>query len=134
MAETLEQSGCVKPTYTEAVIERERDYPTGIQLEGPINIALAHAAPDHVLKNGIILGILSSPVSFYEMSNPQNLIPVQIVFMLAAVSSTAISFYIERLLQEVLMKPDVITWLADTNDPETVKAFFENRVFAAQVE
>lgn len=134
LAISLQESGCVKPSYVQAVIERERDYPTGVQLEGPINVALAHAGPEHVLKNGIILGILAEAVPFYKMNEPQNLIPIQIVFMLATVSPAAIAFYMDKLINEVLMKPDVIAWLANTKNAETIKMFFESEVFAAPVE
>ncbi len=134
MAMSLQKSGCVKPSYLQAVVERERDYPTGVQLEGPINVALAHAGLEHVLKNGIVLGILSKSVPFYKMNEPQNLIPVQIVFMLATVSPAAIAFYMDKLINEVLLKSDVIAWLANTKNAEPIKKFFESEVFAAPVE
>lgn len=134
LANQLIEAGCVHPSYAQAVLEREREFPTGVKLDGQINIALAHAAPEHVYQNGIIIGVLAQPINFRQINIPLHSIPVNIVFMLAAVSYNAINYYIEKLVEEVLMKPDVIAWLAGIEDKESIHRFFDQKVFTLEIE
>jgi PTS system galactitol-specific IIA component len=78
----LFEKGIVKKSFTDAVIEREKKYPTGLYL-GEINVAIPHTDIKHVIKSGITVATLNSPVMFYRMDNPDVKIPVHIVFLLA---------------------------------------------------
>lgn len=134
LADRLIEVGCVYSSYTQAVLAREREFPTGVKLEGSFNIALAHAAPKYVRQNGIIIGVLAQPIDFQQINDPNQTIPVQIVFMLAAINFNAINYYIERLVQEVLMKPEIIAWLAGNSDEESIRIFFNQKVFTLDTE
>lgn len=83
LAAKLEQLGYVRPTYAEAVIAREAKLPTGLPLGREINVAVPHTDPEHVLKPGIALATLARPVDFANMEDPQEAVPVGLVFMLA---------------------------------------------------
>ena len=81
----LFESGRVKSTYVEAVVKREKTYPTG--LPGPkIGVAIPHTDSNHVNESAIAIGILAQPVVFHVMGNPTETLPVEIVIMLAVES------------------------------------------------
>jgi PTS system galactitol-specific IIA component len=78
----LEQKGLVKATFRDAVLQRERVYPTGLQLN-ELNIALPHTDPTHVYASALAVARLTHPVRFYRMDNPRECIPVRLVLVLA---------------------------------------------------
>ena len=83
LAGKLEALGCVKPSYADAVVRREATMPTGLPLGWSENVAIPHTDPEHVLKPGIALGVLSNPVDFANMEDPDEAVPVGVVFLLA---------------------------------------------------
>lgn len=79
----LRRGGYVNDAYIEAVIEREKNFPTGLQL---MNAALAipHATPEgNVLKNGVAVAKLAAPVKFHSMEDPDESVDAEFVFLLA---------------------------------------------------
>ena len=82
LGERLIAMGKVKADYVEALIDRERTMPTGLPL-GPINVAVPHSDPAHVVAPAVALATLTKPVSFASMDEPDEQLPVQIVIALA---------------------------------------------------
>lgn len=80
--EKLFKNGYVKESFLEGIVNREKSYPTGLLL-GKNNVAIPHTDAEHVLKPAIALATLARPVIFKNMANPQEEVPVKIVFMLA---------------------------------------------------
>lgn len=78
----LYESSYVKESFLNAIIEREKKFPTGLQLS-KYNVAIPHTDAEHVLKPAIAMATLAKPVVFKNMANPQEDINVSIVFMLA---------------------------------------------------
>jgi PTS system galactitol-specific IIA component len=75
--------GFIKDSYLAAVLEREEIYPTGLPTE-VMKVALPHTTDkSHVLKSGIFVAKLEKPVTFKEMGDGENDVPVEMVFMLA---------------------------------------------------
>jgi PTS system galactitol-specific IIA component len=83
LAGRLEALGYVKSSYADAVVRREATIPTGLPLERADNVAVPHTDPEHVLKPGIALGTLKRPVTFANMEDPDEMLPVGFVFLLA---------------------------------------------------
>ncbi|WP_025091123.1 PTS sugar transporter subunit IIA [Brucella intermedia] len=83
LAGKLERLGYVKPSYADAVVSRELSMPTGLPLERDENVAVPHTDPEHVLKAGIALATLKSPIEFANMEDPGEAVPVGYVFLLA---------------------------------------------------
>jgi galactitol PTS system EIIA component len=123
-AEELENYGFVQHSYIRAVLEREEEYPTGLKLDCDINISIPHAAHFHVKQDVIAFAILRPPVLFREMHEPENRIPVSIVFMLAAKTPLSLNDYLYKLFNNVLKKTDVMQWLVSLEDPSLAKPFF----------
>lgn len=83
LAARLEELGYVKPSYADAVVQREAALPTGLPLGQAVNVAIPHTDPEHVIRPGVALGVLSAPVDFANMEEPDETVPVGIVFLLA---------------------------------------------------
>lgn len=79
----LMYAGYVRGSFVEGVLARERTQPTGLPLEGKHNAAIPHTDVDHVIKPGIAMATLAHPVRFHNMVNPQEEVPVHLVFLLA---------------------------------------------------
>ncbi len=71
----------IKEEYINDVLTREESFPTGLELKN-IGIAIPHANPDNVLKNGISILKLKNPVRFSNMETSED-VYVSMVFMLA---------------------------------------------------
>lgn len=83
LAERLHTLGYVKDSYADAVVKREQTMPTGLPLEREKNVAVPHTDPEHVLKAGIAMATLRTPVNFANMEDPDEMVAVGIVFLLA---------------------------------------------------
>lgn len=82
LSSLLKEKGYVKNSYQNAVIEREKIFPTGLITEGG-GVAIPHTDAEHVEKSTIVFAKLKKPVIFKEMGNNENDVNVEIVFMLA---------------------------------------------------
>lgn len=82
LASLLEVNGFVKESFTKAVIDREKIFPTGLPTQ-PIGIAIPHTDAEHVNNGAMAIGILKSPVKFVEMGTVDSTVEVSIISMLA---------------------------------------------------
>ena len=82
MSEVLIDAELVHPSYQQAVIERERIFPTGLPTKG-INVAIPHTDSIHVKKEGFLVGVLEKPVTFEMMASKDVFLEVELIFMLA---------------------------------------------------
>jgi len=78
----LFDNGFVKESYTQAVLDREKVYPTGLQAR-MAGVAIPHTDTDHVLKPAIAISTLAKPITFQMMATPEEKVQVEIVIMLA---------------------------------------------------
>lgn len=86
----------VKEEFPTKILEREKDYPTGLEC-GEINVAVPHSDHIYVNESKIVFATLKNPVMFNKMDEPADEVPVSIVIMLVVAESKA---HIE-LLQQV---------------------------------
>ncbi|MDD3186287.1 MAG: PTS sugar transporter subunit IIA [Anaerostipes sp.] len=82
MAGTLFCEGYVTDGFRDAIIEREKNFPTGLPT-GDINVAIPHASPEFVKEPAICLGVLDQPVEFEVMGMEGEKVQVSVLFMLA---------------------------------------------------
>ncbi len=82
MADDLLGNECVKDSFLNAVLTRESEYPTGLEVKN-IGFAIPHTDSKHVLESQICLATLKDNILFSDMTDINNEIPVKIVFMLA---------------------------------------------------
>jgi PTS system galactitol-specific IIA component len=115
----LFNAGYVKESFAQAAIDREKNLPTGLPLAGGYNAAIPHTEIEHVIKPALGLVTLTHEVNFQNMVNPQETVPVRMVFVLALEQPKA---QIE-MLQEiagVLQNPDLVQRILQADTFEAV--------------
>ncbi|MGX9755865.1 PTS sugar transporter subunit IIA [Clostridioides difficile] len=76
------QKEYVKNTYINAVLEREKTLPTGLNI-GEMCVAIPHTDSQHVNESNVAVGILKNAVKFNSMIDPTDRLDVELVFLLA---------------------------------------------------
>ena len=61
LANRLFQAGYVRESYLQAVLDRERQFPTGLRT-AEVAVALPHTEKEHVLKPAVAVAILAHPL------------------------------------------------------------------------
>ena len=78
----LRKEGCVQDDYAGLVLEREQQYPTGLQTKGAA-IAMPHAFDERIKDSHVAIGILKDAVSFHNMEDMEESLNVHMIFLLA---------------------------------------------------
>lgn len=82
MTEKMLDAGCVKENYYDGISNREKEYPTGLLVNGT-GFAIPHTDSDKVNKSQICFTSLEKPIEFEDMVDTEHKIQVELVFMLA---------------------------------------------------
>lgn len=82
MGENLAKHQYVKDSFIPAIVEREKEFATGLPTAG-VSVAIPHTDAVHVNHKTISIATLKKPVDFVIMGEESETTPVQIVFMLA---------------------------------------------------
>ena len=106
MADNLCKRGIVKETYKKAILDREQEFPTGLNTGG-INVAIPHADISHVNKAAICVGILKEPAAFHAMDEPDYDVPVKLVIMLALTEAHGHIEMLQRIVKLIQNQEDV---------------------------
>mgnify|MGYP001954423357 CR=1 FL=1 len=77
----LLEKGKIKPTFLEAIITREKTYPTGLPTV-PFGVAIPHGNPEHVVEPCMMLIRPKNPVIFHEMGNDENIVEAHFVVLM----------------------------------------------------
>jgi galactitol PTS system EIIA component len=121
LAGKLETLGYVKPSYADAVVRREAAMPTGLPLGQAINVAIPHTDPEHVIKPGVALGVLSAPVDFANMEEPDKAVPVGVVFLLAINDKDKQIDMLQEIM-EAIQDPAALSGLAKARTADEVRS------------
>ncbi len=82
LCKLLEEQGCVGPSYCQAVLDREEQYPTGLPSEGAV-AAIPHALSKDVQRTAVAVAVLKDPVIFRNISDYEEELEAKLVFLLA---------------------------------------------------
>lgn len=100
MGGALTSAGYAKDTYVGALIEREKEYPTALDVDG-YGVAIPHTPVEHINKTAIAVALLQDPVEFIEMGSDDDKVAVRIVFMLCIAGQPGVHDHLDEL-QRVL--------------------------------
>lgn len=81
LAKLLYEKGLAKESYIQAVKDREKVYPTGLNTNG-VGVAIPHSDAHHANQPAVAIGTLAKPVVFHLMGDDEQTVDVQIVFQL----------------------------------------------------
>jgi PTS system galactitol-specific IIA component len=97
MCNILLSRGYVKDSFPEAILKREKLYPSGLPMEGH-KIAIPHTDSDHVNESVILFARLAKPIEFSSMGDPDEKLQVQLISMFALKEKKKIGFLLEVLI------------------------------------
>lgn len=114
----LTKEGYTKESYIEALAEREKNYPTGLDING-IGVAIPHTDVSHVNQSGIAIAVLKEPVTFIQMATDDEEVKVKLVFMLSVVDPDA---HLEELKQilAIIQDTEVLEKLTRVNGKKEI--------------
>lgn len=126
LSKYLVEKNIVKEIYPKKLLEREHNYPTGLEC-GEINVAVPHSDHIYVRDGKIVVATLKKPIMFHKMDEPKDVIPVSIIFMLVIAEPKA---HLE-LLQKVfgaIQSQELLKEMLDTKDQKKLTNLIKNNV------
>ncbi len=119
-------AGFVKESYIQAIIEREKIYPTALPTQ--IGVAVPHTDSQHVYTLSMAVGILSRPVIFKEMgSSGDKEVPVQVVMALAVPNPKQVVAMLRHLF-DVIQIPDFLPTLVKIKEREALSKYLQEKI------
>ena len=116
----FEKAEIVKPSYVEAVVAREKVFPTGLAADG-LNIAIPHTDPEHVLRPGMGVVVTKEPIEVSMMGSPDIKLQSKIFFPLAMEHPKKQLDLLRQLMNVFKTKEDLDT-ISSATTPEEVLA------------
>ncbi len=102
VATLLEEKKVVTDTYRSALIEREKMFPTGLDMEflgkDLPNVAIPHTDTIHNLTENVVVVRLAKPVIFHNMIAPDKEVEVSLLFFIINNSSSSQTNILAQLM------------------------------------
>ena len=102
VATLLEEKKVVTDTYRSALIEREKMFPTGLDMEflgkDLPNVAIPHTDTIHNLTENVVVVRLPKPVTFHNMIAPDKEVEVSLLFFIINNSSSSQTNILAQLM------------------------------------
>ena len=108
----------VRESFVEAVLEREKTYPTGIPAKA-FDIALPHTMAEHVITPCLAVGVLKEPVEFRQMGTPDIILHPRLIFMLA-ISDPKEQIGQLKKIMKLLQNDELLLGIRDAQNAEQV--------------
>jgi galactitol PTS system EIIA component len=126
LAGLLLNGGYVNEGFKEAVIKREKVFPTGLST-GATGFAIPHTDICYARKSAIAIGILNQPIIFGEMGDPEHSVDVDIVIMPVIQKPELVVTFLKDICT-LLQDKTLVTRLHACGDPEEVETIFKNKL------
>jgi PTS system galactitol-specific IIA component len=124
LADELYQRGYVKDAFKDAVLARERSFPTGIPTEIPV--ALPHADAEYSELPAIALGVLAEPVSFGLMGGDDDeTVETRLIFMISLPEPKDQMLMIQRLVK-LFREKDCLVGLHNTESATQAESLLQD--------
>jgi|LSQX01.2.fsa_nt_gb PTS system galactitol-specific IIA component len=120
------KKGFVKESYTQAVLDREEIYPTGLEAPGG-GIAIPHTDAHHVHTSTIGVATLKSPVEFRVMAEPDKVVSVSVVMMLAVSDPQKVIPVLTKVIS-IVEDEDAVKELIASTSKEHAKELVVNHI------
>ena len=102
VATLLEEKKVVTDTYRSALVEREKMFPTGLDMEflgkDLPNVAIPHTDTIHNLTENVVVVRLAKPVTFHNMIAPDKEVEVSLLFFIINNSSSSQTNILAQLM------------------------------------
>jgi PTS system galactitol-specific IIA component len=121
----LIKNGFCKESFVAALVKREAENPTGIDMDG-FGVAIPHSDPSHVIKDGLAVGVLDAPVTFTAMGTDDEYVDAQIAFVLAITDPDSHLDKMQALLR-VIQDKETLRALKNARGPEDFIEIIKNK-------
>ena len=125
LGKTFLKNEYIREEYINDVLTREESFPTGLELKN-MGIAIPHANPDNVLKNGISILKFKNPVRFSNMETGDD-VYVSMAFMLALKDPNDHLKMLQSLFI-MFQKEDVMDELINVSSEDEIKSIVLNNL------
>lgn len=115
------EKGYVHETYLDAVLSREKEYPTGICFE-KYNIAIPHTDTEHIKEENIIFIRIKDDIEFLEMTTNEKIKTRLVLMLLVKNADHQISYLVK--LMELLGDYENYKILIKEKDKKEIKKIF----------
>ena len=126
VAQAFVDHGYAKPSFPQAVVDREVVYATGLPAAG-MDVALPHADRVHVNQTALAIATLREPVAFKMMGSPTVELRPRILFMLGVAEARAQIDALQRLMA-LLRDGDVLAACVACTDAGEVYDLMAKRI------
>lgn len=116
----FQEKGIAKDSYVDALIEREKDFPTGLDI-GDFGIAIPHTSSDYVNKAATGIATLKNPVDWVQLGTSDDHVDVNIVFLLAVKDPNAHLEFLQAIVKIFQDKSVMKKILAEKNPKNIIE-------------
>jgi len=128
VADQLFEKSIVKDTFKEALLQREKKFPTGLPTQG-VGVAIPHAEAQFVNQDHVTIAILPQPIPFQMMGMPENHVDVSIVFLLALTKSESHLEILKELMQ-IIQNQKILSALLQSKQADEVLEIIQSFVLS----
>lgn len=115
----LIEEGYCRESYIQALIDREKEYPTGLDING-VGVAIPHTDVSHVIRSTTAIAILKKPVVFEVMGGDEGEnVDVSVVVAMAIRDAAAHLDQVKELLK-ILQDDNVLRKMMSAKSEEEV--------------
>ena len=129
VATLLEEKKVVTDTYRSALIEREKMFPTGLDMEflgkDLPNVAIPHTDTIHNLTENVVVVRLAKPVTFHNMIAPDKEVEVSLLFFIINNSSSSQTNILAQLM-DFFTGNGHLEALSELTDPEALYQYISD--------
>lgn len=122
----LFEHGLVKDTFVQAVLDREKAFPTGLQTN-TLGMAIPHTDTEHVNSPALAIATLSQPVIFQAMGDPDTSVAVQVVMMLAINDPKAVVHVLRKVIS-ILEDGEALAGLLGASSREEIRGIVHTHI------
>lgn len=117
LGKPLIEDGFAKENYVDALKEREAEFSTGLPTS--IAVAIPHTSAEYVNKTTYSIAVLEKPVQFVEMGTEDDIVNVEIVFMLTIAEAHG---HIEKLqrVMAMIQDADILQKIKNAKDAKEI--------------
>lgn len=118
LAEDFVKAGVVKPSFVDAVLEREQRSPTALPAVA-YDIAIPHTVSEHVITPAMNIAVLKHPVAFQQMGSPEITLHPQVLFMLA-ISNPKDQLSLLRRIMKMLQNKELLNQVREAKTKDEI--------------
>ncbi|WP_416197290.1 MAG: PTS system, galactitol-specific IIA component [Sporanaerobacter sp.] len=126
MAKELYKREYVKESYINAILDREKVFPTGLPTE-EVGVAIPHTDAIHVKKGAMAIGVLKNPVVFQMMGMPEENVNVNIIFMMALDEPKGQIEMLQKLMS-IFQDKSILLKMRQAKTKEEIMKSFSNAI------